>query len=317
MSSNMMRMIAADRHLSSNLRSRHDTEGCLMRRAMTVLALLLSGSLSAQSVSDTIIQRERAALQAEHTGQGFSAVYLPTVEVVNQRGRLRNFLPGSTFQTTADPKFVLEEPLKVQMYQSAAVVTGIQAPGGAGRVRFVRLWVRDGRDWKIAAHQGTPIGQAQANPTPVAPAGRAATTESVWPAGWTPLPASSGEKAAVFRVQERLSEAYAQHDAKTYERWTAPEFVRVTSSGQVIPREQWLKNNMVENQDKRVSSVNDDMKVRIFGDVAVIICRNITPRPDGSVDPPERMIWILAKKNGAWQQVLTQSTVIQDANTTR
>jgi hypothetical protein len=121
----------------------------------------------------------------------------------------------------------------------------------------------------------------------------------------------------VLRVQEGLSEAYAQHDAKTYERWTAPEFVRVTTSGQVIPREQWLKNNMVENQDKRVSSVNDDMKVRIFGDVAVIICRNTTPRPDGSVDPPERMIWILAKKNGAWQQVHTQSTVIQDPTTTR
>jgi len=50
-----------------------------------------------------------------------------------------------------------------------------------------------------------------------------------------------------LRVQEGLAEAYAQHDAKTYERWTAPEFVRVTTSGQVIPREQWLKNNMVEN----------------------------------------------------------------------
>ena len=81
----------------------------------------------------------------------------------------------------------------------------------------------------------------------------------------------------MLRVQEGLSEAYAQHDAKAYERWTAPEFVRVTTSGQVIPREQWLKNNMLENQDKRVSSVNDDMKIRIFGDVAVTMCRTITP----------------------------------------
>ena len=125
MSSNMMRMIAADRHLSSNLRSRHDTEGCLMRPAMTVLALLLSGSLSAQSVSDTIIQRERAALQVEHTGQGFIGVsrYRRSGE---STGTARNFLPGRTFQNPADPKFVLEEPLKVQMYQSAAVVTGVR-----------------------------------------------------------------------------------------------------------------------------------------------------------------------------------------------
>jgi hypothetical protein len=57
-----------------------------MRRALTVLVLLLSGSLSAQSLSDTIIQRERALLQSEHTGQGFGAVYLPTSVTVNQRG---------------------------------------------------------------------------------------------------------------------------------------------------------------------------------------------------------------------------------------
>jgi hypothetical protein len=275
-----------------------------MRHAMPVLALLLSGSLSAQSVSDTIIQRERAKLQAEHTGEGFGALYLPTYEGVNQGGQVRALGPGSTYQTSADPKFVLEEPLTVQVYQSAAVVTGIQAPGGARRVRFVRLWVRDGRDWKIAIHHGTTIAQAQANATPVGPAGRTAT----------PLPALSGEEAAVFSVQKALSEAYAQHDATTYERWTAPEFVTVTTSGQVIPRDQWLKNNIIENQDKRIPSVKDDVKVQLFGDVAVITCRNITTRPDGAA-PPERMTMILAKKNGAWQQVLTQSTTIQAART--
>jgi len=190
----------------------------------------------------------------------------------------------------------------VQVYQSAAVVTGIQAPGGARRVRFVRLWVREGRDWKIAIHHGTTISQAQANATPVAPAGRTAT----------PLPALSGEEAAVFSVQKALSEAYARHDATTYERWTAPEFVTVTTSGQVVPRDQWLKNNIIENQEKRVPSVNDDVKVQIFGDVAVITFRNLGQLPDGTVAPPERVTTVLARKNGAWQQVLTQSTVIRE-----
>lgn len=275
-----------------------------MRHAMPVLALLLSGSLSAQSVSDTIIQRERAKLEAEHTAVGLSAFYLPTYAGVGARGQLQTLLGGSAFQVAADPKFVLEEPLTVQVYQSAAVVTGIQVPGGARQVRFVRVWVRDGRDWKIAIHHGTAIDQPQANATPVAPAAPTAT----------PLAALSGEEAAVLRVQNVLSEAFNQHDATAYERWTAPEFVTVTTSGQVIPRDQWLKNTL-ENQDRRVPSVNDDVKVRIFGDVAVITCRNITPRPDGAVAPPERMTMILAKKNGAWQQVLTQSTTIQAART--
>lgn len=276
-----------------------------MRHAMPVLALLLSSSLSAQSVSDTIIQRERAKLQAEHTAEGLSAFYLPSYVGVNQGGQLQTLLPGSAFQTNAQPKFVLEEPLKVQVYRSAAVVTGIQAPGGVQRVRFVRLWVREGRDWKIAIHQGTAIAQAQANATPVPPADHTVTS----------LPALSGEEAAVFSVQNALSEAYAQHDATTYERWTAPEFVTVTTSGQVIPRDQWLKNNVIGNQDKRVPSVNHEVKVQIFGDAAFITSRNTTTRPDGTVAPSERMTMILAKKNGAWQQVLTQSTTIQAART--
>ena len=49
-----------------------------MRHVATVLALLLSMSLSAQSASDTIIEREQAKLQAERTGQGLTGFYLPT-----------------------------------------------------------------------------------------------------------------------------------------------------------------------------------------------------------------------------------------------
>ena len=76
-----------------------------MRRAMTLLALLLSASLTAQSVSDTILERERAKLQAEHTAEGLSALYLPTYAGVSQRGQLQTLLPESAFQTTADPMF--------------------------------------------------------------------------------------------------------------------------------------------------------------------------------------------------------------------
>jgi hypothetical protein len=268
---------------------------------MAVLALLFSVSLSGQSVSEIIIQRERAKLQAEHTGEGFEALYLRTYEGVNQGGQLRTLGPGSTYQTAADPKFVLEEPLTVRVYQSAAVVTGVQAPGGARRVRFVRVWVRDGRDWRIALHQGTAIGEAQ----------RTVTTVASAPAPTSPAPALTAEQAAVLRVQKALSDAYAEHDAITADRWTAPEFVGVTGSGQVIPREQWLKGHIIENQEKRLSSVNDEVKVRIFGDVAVITFRDITPRPDGTSAPPERKMSILARNNGAWRQVLTQSTVMR------
>ena len=276
-----------------------------MRASVTVLTLGFCVSLAAQSVSDTILQQERAKLRAEHTGEGFEKLYLRTYEGVNQGGQLRTLGPGSTFQTAADPKFVLEEPLTVRVYQSAAVVTGVQAPGGARRVRFVRVWVRAGPDWKIAIHQGTSISDTPVDATPVM---------SAVPA-LTPAPVLTGEEGTVLGVQKALSDAYTQQDADTYERWTAPEFVAVTNAGRIIPREQWLKNNIVGNQERRVPSVIDDVKVRIFEDVAVITSRNITARPDGTAAPAERMTNILARKEGTWKQVLAQSTVIREIRT--
>jgi hypothetical protein len=267
----------------------------------TLLTLLLAASLSAQSVTDTIVQRERAKLQAEHTGTGFDELYHPEYEGVNQRGQVRTFGPGSTFQTAADPKFVLEEPLRVQVYESAAVVTGVQAPGGVRRVRFVRLWVKVGRDWRIAVHQGTAIGEAQ--PTALA---LAATPP---PTGLAP--ALTAEEAAVLRVHSALVDAYA-HDASASDRWTAPEFVNVTVLGQVVRREYWMKD-IIGRQNKRLPSVVDEVTTRIFGDVAVIMFRNVDPRIDNIVVPRERVIRILAKKDGVWKQVLTQSTMIREA----
>ena len=85
--------------------------------------------------------------------------------------------------------FTLEEPITVRVYQSAAVVTGIQKPGlSPRRVRFVRVWVRDGLDWKIAIHHGTAIAVVEANAASEAPVRRTGT----------PLPALNGEEAAVL-----------------------------------------------------------------------------------------------------------------------
>lgn len=274
-----------------------------MRRAISVLVLMVGTSVAAQSVSDTITQRERAKVRAEQKGDGIRDFYLSTYAGVNQRGLLQTVLPGSAFQTKGDPKFVLEEPLKVQVYGSVAMVTGIQAPGGSRRARFVRLWVKDGQEWKIAMHQGTLIADSSPAPTSV-----------VVPARTTapPLSTLTGEEAAVLKVENALADAYVNGDVRAYERWTAPEFVSVTDTGHVIARGEWVKNHVMEDGDKRQASVRDDVKIRTFGDVAAITARSVTPRLDGTMAPSQRVIRILAKKNGSWQQVLAQSTMIQE-----
>jgi hypothetical protein len=272
---------------------------------MLVIALSSLGSLCAQSLSDTIIERERALLAVEHTAQGGDAIYLPSFEGINAQGGRQTRRPGSLFQSTADPNFVLEQPLTVHPYQSAVLVTGVQAVGGVRRVRFVRVWVRDGDgdDWKLAIHQGSPIGQ-RANVTPVTSAAPAAGRGR----------ALSDEEAAVLRIQEALWQGYAQHDAAIYERWTAPEFVSVTSLGQVIPRDQWLKDEIADNQEKRILS-SQDVMVHIFGDVGVVTYLSIVSRQDGTATSAQRRITIFARKNGSWQQVHAQSTTMVQAAT--
>ena len=261
-----------------------------MRGMMSVIALSVA-SLSAQSLSDTIIERERAKMRAERTGQGLSAFYLPTYAGVGQRGQPQTVIPGSTFQTEAAPKFVLEEPLTVHVYQSAALVTGIQAPDGVRRAQFVRVWVRDGGDWRIAIHQGSAIGERQANTTPATSAPTS-----------IPPRALTDEETAVLWVQEALWVAYVQHDVGTYGRLTAPEFLSVTALGQVIPRDEWLKTNVAESQDTRPPSAKDALEVRIFDDVAVMTCRSLGMQQGDTATSAERLITIFAKKNGSWQQ---------------
>ena len=270
-----------------------------MRPTISIGALLVVGSLSAQSLSDTIVERERAKMRAERTAQGLSAFYLPTYAGVGQRGQPQTAIPGSTFQTVADPAFVLEEPLTVHVYRSAAVATGVQAPGGVRRARFVRVWVRDGGDWKIAVHQGSAIGERPANATPA-------------PSAPVPIPPPvlSGEEAAVLRIQEALWLAYARHDATTYARLTAPEFVTVTASGEVIPRDEWLNSDVAKSQDSQPIPTRDDVKVRIFDDIAVVTGRSLGRQQGDAAASADRLITIFAKKNGAWQQVHMQSTRI-------
>ena len=102
--------------------SRHRHTRLLICCAMTVCGLLFSVSLFGQSVSEIIIQRERAKLQAEHPGKGFEALSLRTYEGVNHAGQPRT-LGREYISDRRRAEVVLEDPLTVRVYQSAAVVT--------------------------------------------------------------------------------------------------------------------------------------------------------------------------------------------------
>ena len=60
------------------------------------------------------------------------------------------------------------------------------------------------------------------------------------------------------------------------------------------------------------SSKTDNMKVRVFGDVAIVTGRQtLEGTSKGYKSGPRRFTDVFAKRNGKWQIVTGQSTLVQ------
>ena len=128
-----------------------------------------------------------------------------------------------------------------------------------------------------------------------------------------PYPTLTGEAANVLVAQRAINDAFAAMDTKTYDRYTAPEFVRVNDEGASLSRAEFLKT-VGNTQQKRVPSGNDEIMIRIYGDIAIESYRNIPFRADGTAGPTERMTRVFVKRGGVWQQVITQSTQVAQSS---
>jgi hypothetical protein len=264
--------------------------------------LVWPSAVFAQASKDTIIEREHARAEANHTGKGREALYRPDYFAIDRNGVVSGY--ADIVKSGADPKYRLEEPFNVQVYGNVALVTGIQQAGAApGPSRFLRVWVREGNAWKIASFHGTSILQGSAP---------AAVSRPAPPR--TPLPKLSGESAEVLKAQEAITTSFATVEVKTYERYTAPEFVRVNYEGALLSRAEFLKT--VSDNQKSVPAGNEDIRIRIYGDVAVETYRNITFLRDGTAGPPERITRVFVKRGGMWQQAIKQFTRIAQPSQT-
>jgi len=274
-----------------------------MRLGSIACMLLFAGHISAQTVSQIIVQRERAHAEAIRTDKA-AAFYLETYTGIEPSGRFVAFTP----KTSSDATFSLEDEIEVNAYEMTAVATGVERAGNSERpVRFARVWVKTDDGWKVAASHATQIRTAGDRVT----LSFATRTKAV-PA----FPSWRGEEAQVLAAQRALNDTFAQRDLATYGKFTAPEFVRIDGNGQVIRRELFLTNNLAGPAGpagRRLPSFNEDMKIRLYGNVAVLTWTNVQPRPDGTVGSPEAMTRIFVKREGLWQQVLTQTTFVSSA----
>ena len=123
---------------------------------------------------------------------------------------------------------------------------------------------------------------------------------------WAQAGASEKE---VLRLFDQLSVAQIKKDRATMERLMADDYVYIHSNGTVANKAQDIAENMSAEQGW-TSTKSANLKVRIYGDVAVVTgSQTLIGQAKGYV-PGERLVtdlWV--KRNGQWVNVGGQTTL--------
>jgi ketosteroid isomerase-like protein len=114
---------------------------------------------------------------------------------------------------------------------------------------------------------------------------------------------------AIMQTEQELADAIIKGDIAPFERTMADTFVFTAPDGSMQNRTQWLAD-LKSGALKLESSKNEDMKVQVYGDAAVVTYRSTDKGKykDFDISGQYRWIDVFVKRNGRWQIVATQGT---------
>ena len=185
------------------------------------------------------------------------------------------------------------QEVRIDARGNAAIVTGVETAGGAAD-RVLRIWAKDGDRWQIVAGQTTWIGERTDVPDP---SGALPVTT---PAPFTP---ASAAEIAIWTSQQALMRSFAEADPDSYRRVSTEQSLRMTTTGDAIPREQWL--DTIAKRAKGPMAVVDEIRIAVFGDIGVVTLR-------GHEANPTRQSWVYLKDGGVWKLHLRFTSVIRN-----
>ena len=117
------------------------------------------------------------------------------------------------------------------------------------------------------------------------------------------------DEQALMRIEQELTDAMLKGDASAVERHYADAFTFTTPDGDVMGKAQVI-SNLKTGALKFESSKMDDVKVRVYGDTAVVTCRTTDKGTVGGVDVSGQYRWmdVFVRRGGRWQLVAAQGT---------
>lgn len=126
--------------------------------------------------------------------------------------------------------------------------------------------------------------------------------------------ARNATEREVLKASELLDEAsLIKKDRATMERYYAADYSYTHSNGTVLNKAQEIETSMSPDQ-AWTNHKSEDVKVRVFGNVAIVTgLSTLTGSAKGYASGGRRFTEIWVKRNGRWQMVGGQSTLVPAA----
>lgn len=268
----------------------------------TVVLVSTGQSIAAQQANEALAV-EAAWAAARRTGTSVEMTSRDFFNITPSSGAVRVF---ADLTETPIPDYS-ERDCTGRVYGMAAVVRctqratpGPRPEGATDELQFVRVFVREGSRWMAAHAHGVWIN----------PSLRPRPMDAAPPAVGPYVPKTPVEKELVA-VNSALNEAFASSDSATCDRYSAPEYVRIASTGAVTDRAAAVKA-IATPRDRR-PSLHDEIRVRVYGDVAVLSFKDTPVSGDGKAGRPVRTTRVFTKTDGDWRQVVAISTPLASA----
>ena len=111
------------------------------------------------------------------------------------------------------------------------------------------------------------------------------------------------------KLETDRAAAVVKVDIATLDKQTADDYTLINANGQAMDKKQTL-DAIKTGQTKITSNEQSELKVRVYGDVAVITGKSdVKGMISGTeVNGPVRFTRVYVKKNGGWQSVAFQQT---------
>jgi ketosteroid isomerase-like protein len=121
-----------------------------------------------------------------------------------------------------------------------------------------------------------------------------------------------GAEQQIQDLEKQINAAVVSGDLHVFERLLADDFTHTNQSGIFRTKAQWLANHK-PGQSPYVAYDVDDLKIRLYGDTAVVTACT-TPKGRDSKGSPitgrYRYLRVWAKRDGQWRAVAFQGTRI-------